>query len=126
LSQILRGQLSIANVDTSAIIDAALAQDTRLHAFVNDGDSQFVDIWRNINGTITIKASNGKPSRDMNLRIIVYFFADNLQIGTKEFRNIYCPAPNGYGPGKECWYENMSGPSLSGVTKISAESHKQS
>jgi hypothetical protein len=108
------------------VAGAALAQDSRLHAFVNDDDSQFIDIWRNPNATITIKTSNGKPSRDMNLRVIVYFFSEDTLIDTKEFRNIYCPAPNGYGPGKECWYENMPGPALSGVTKIAGETHKQS
>ena len=34
------------------------AQD-ELYAFVNDDDSQFVDIWLNQNGTVTMKASNG-------------------------------------------------------------------
>lgn len=102
------------------------AQDTRLYAFVNDDDSQFVDIWLNQNGTVTMKASNGKPNRYMDLRVKVYFFSGNHIIGDKEYHNIHCPAPNGYGPGKECWFENMPGPGLSGVTKISAESHKQS
>lgn len=102
------------------------AQDTRLHAFVNDDDSQFVDIWLNHNGTLTMKASNGKPNRYMDLRVKVYFFSGDNIIGNKEYSNIRCPPPNGYGPGKECWFENMPGPGLSGVTKLSAESHKQS
>ena len=68
-----------------------------------------------------MKASNGKPSRDMNLRVIVYFFSGDRILGNKEYRNIYCPAPNGYGPGKECWFEGMAGPGLTGVTRISAE-----
>ena len=99
--------------------------DTRLHAFVNDDDSQFVDIWRNENGTITMKVSNGKPSRDMNLQVTVYFLSGDHVIGEREYRNIYCPGPGSFG-GKECWYENMPGPQLIGVTKIAAESHKQS
>ncbi|RWP68167.1 hypothetical protein [Mesorhizobium sp.] len=101
------------------------AQDARLHAFVNDDDSQFVDIWLNQSGTVTIKASNGKPNRYMSIRVIVYFFS-GARVVSKEYQNINCVAPNGYGPGKECWFENMTGPGITGITKISAESHKQS
>jgi hypothetical protein len=102
------------------------AQDTRLHAFVNDDDSQFVDIWLNQNGTVTIKASNGKPNRYMSLQVKVRFFSGDNVIGDREYRNINCAAPNGYGPGKECWFENLPGTGLSGVTKITGETHKQS
>ena len=65
---------------------ASAAGDTSgIHAFFNDDKNQFVDLWLNNNGKITVKVSNGGPWRPMWVVLHATFLSGNQVIGRKDY-----------------------------------------
>lgn len=110
-----------------AFHSSSFAYDGLLHAFANDDQKQFVDVWLNRNSTITIKVSNGRPNRRMAITVTVRFHsALGVVLGSQNYP-VQCPAPSGGigARGKECWYENLPTPADMGpVFSLTLATHK--
>lgn len=104
---------------------AGFAHDTSgIHAFVNDDRNQFVDLWQNEKGTLTVKVSNGRPWRPMWVVVHVSYRSEsNQEIGRQDL-HVYCPSPNPGGHGAERWFEFPS-PALDGIHHIVLSSNKE-
>ena len=95
-----------------------------IHASVIDDSSQFVDLWLNTDGNITIKVSNGRPWRPMWVVAHANFFSGNESVGKQDY-HVYCPSPNPGGHGAETWFK-FGAPPISGeVTRIVLSSNKE-
>jgi hypothetical protein len=82
---------------------AGYAQETTgPHAFFNDDAHQFVDVWYNPNGKVTIKVSNGQRYRDMFVNATVDFILSGQVVKTEVYA-VMCRHAGG-GGGNEQWY----------------------
>jgi hypothetical protein len=109
---------------TSAMPMRAHAADTSgIHAFFNDDSSQFVDLWLNDNGHVTIKASNGRPWRPMWVVVHATFLSGSQVMGKKDY-HVYCGSPTPGGHGNEKWFV-YGNPGFSGVTAVSLSTNKE-
>lgn len=103
---------------------ASAAGDTSgIHAFFNDDKNQFVDLWLNNNGKITVKVSNGGPWRPMWVVLHATFLSGNQVIGRKDY-HVFCPSPNPGGHGGEKWFL-YGNPNFGSVTAVSISTNKE-
>lgn len=116
-----------AAVMTVALISPGLAQaqdQSGIHGFVNDDRNQFVDLWLNSDGGLTVKVSNGRPWRPMWVVVHVSFRSEaNQEIGRQDL-HVYCPSPNPGGRGAEKWF-HFPTPGFSGVHHLVLTSNKE-
>ncbi|MGO6690735.1 hypothetical protein ACCS54_07215 [Rhizobium johnstonii] len=114
--------LTCAALAAPAVVQA---HDTSgIHAFVNDDRNQFVDLWLNTDGGLTVKVSNGRPWRPMWVVVHVSYRSEtNQEIGRQDL-HVYCPSPNPGGHGAERWFE-FPPPAVSGVHHIALSSNKE-
>ncbi|MCS0463493.1 MULTISPECIES: hypothetical protein [Rhizobium] len=104
--------------------ERANAYDTSgVHAFFNDDKNQFVDLWLNNDGNVTIKASNGRPWRPMWVVAHANFMSGGQSVAKKDY-HVYCPSPNAGGKGAETWFKFV-GPGVSGIDKIGLSTNKE-
>jgi hypothetical protein len=94
-----------------------------IHAFFNDDRSQFVDLWLNDGGNVTVKVSNGRPWRPMWVVLHATFKSGDLVLGKKDY-HVYCESPNPGGHGKERWF-TYPNPGFAGVTSVSISTNKE-
>jgi hypothetical protein len=94
------------------------------HAFFNDDRSQFVDLWLNNDGNITIKASNGRPWRPMWVVVHAEFYGPNKLLLTRKDYHVYCQSPFPGGGGEENWFR-FKGPDIGGAEIISLSTEKE-
>ncbi|MGT2467454.1 hypothetical protein ACVOMV_25100 [Mesorhizobium atlanticum] len=86
------------------LIDKSFAYDTSgPHAFFNDDRNQFVDLWYNTNGHVTIKVSNGRPWRPMWVVAHTVFRSAGTVVANKDY-HVYCKSPNPGGGGGDNWF----------------------
>ncbi|WP_457578180.1 hypothetical protein [Ensifer adhaerens] len=95
-----------------------------IHAFVNDDRNQFVDLWQNDSGKLTVKVSNGRPWRPMWVVVHVSYRSESNQEIGKQDLHVYCPSPNPGGGGAERWFEFPSA-GIGGVHHIALSSNKE-
>jgi hypothetical protein len=108
----------------AAMTPQANAADTSgIHAFFNDDRNQFVDVWLNENGHVTIKASNGRPWRPMWVVVHATFLSGGQVVGKKDY-HVYCGSPTPGGGGNEKWFVYDS-PGFAGVTALSVTTNKE-
>ncbi|MDX0592442.1 hypothetical protein GOL39_28685 [Sinorhizobium medicae] len=72
-------------------------------AFFNDDKNQFVEVWHNTNGNVTVKVSNGRPWRPMWVVAHVVFRAGKDTVANADY-HVYCKSPNPGGGGEENWF----------------------
>jgi hypothetical protein len=95
---------------------------TGVHGFNEDDRSQFVDIWENNGGNITVKVSNGRPWVPMWVVMNVVYWSGNQVLARKDY-HVFCKSPRPGGHGEENWFEFPPvGPS---VTRIEVATHKE-
>jgi hypothetical protein len=113
-----------AAVAVSVQRPAYAAPDTSgIHAFFNDDRNQFVDFWRNSNGQVTIKVSNGRPWRPMWVVLHANFLSGGQIVGRKDY-HVYAPSPNPGASGAERWF-HFGDPGFAGVTAITVTTNKE-
>lgn len=94
-----------------------------LHAFFNDDRNQFVDLWLNDGGSVTVKVSNGRPWRPMWVVVHATFKAGDAVLGTKDY-HVFCESPNPGGHGQERWF-TFAGTPFIGATSVSITTNKE-
>lgn len=101
----------------------AFAQDlSGPHAFFNDDRNQFVDLWYNSNGHVTMKVSNGRPWRPMWV-VAHAVFKSGVTVTARKDYHVYCKSPNPGGPGQENWFV-YPGPGVS-ADSVSVTTNKE-
>jgi hypothetical protein len=94
-----------------------------IHAFFNDDRSQFVDLWLNVAGNVTVKVSNGRPWRPMWVVLHATFKSGDQVLGKKDY-HVYCESPIPGGHGYERWFK-FPNPGFVGVTSVSISTNKE-
>jgi hypothetical protein len=116
----------------TAGVTGAVAQDNRVHGFVQDDANQFVDSWINKNGALLIRVSNGRRGVPMKIDLKLEFWVGDAIAATKTYY-VDCPAPPDTFPaigvkGREKWFEKETlPPGVKGITitRITGSSQKR-
>lgn len=69
-------------------LQACAADTSGIHGFFNDDRNQFVDVWLNTSGTLTVKVSNGRPWRPMWVVMHVAFMSGGQVVGRKDYSRV--------------------------------------
>ncbi|TGS85774.1 hypothetical protein EN817_20800 [Mesorhizobium sp. M3A.F.Ca.ET.174.01.1.1] len=104
-------------------LQASAADTSGIHGFFNDDRNQFVDVWLNTSGALTVKVSNGRPWRPMWVVMHVAFMLGGQVVGRKDY-HVFCPSPVPGGHGNERWFK-YANPGFGGVTEISVTTNKE-
>ena len=115
---------TLMNIPNATLANVAQAQNTTgVYAFFPDDRNQFVEMWLNTDGNISVKVSNGRPWRPMWVVAHAQFYVGDQLIASRDF-HVYCRSPNPGGHGAEQWFK-FSGAGLAGVTRIYAHTNKE-
>lgn len=102
---------------------ASAADTSGIHGFFNDDRNQFVDVWLNTSGTLTVKVSNGRPWSPMWVVMHVVFLSGSQVLGKKDY-HVFCASSIPGGHGNERWFK-YGNPGFAGVTAISVTTNKE-
>lgn len=91
------------------------------HVFAEDDNHQFLDIWYNKTGKVTIKVSNGQKFKPMYVVAHVSFLSGGTVVANQDY-HAYCAAPD-VGGGKEQWLV-FAGPGVS-ADSLTAKTNKE-
>ena len=120
---LLAAVASAAAVFFLAPLQAHAADTSGIHGFFNDDRNQFVDVWLNISGALTVKVSNGRPWSPMWVVMHVAFMSGSQIVGRKDY-HVFCASSVPGGHGNERWFK-YANPGFGGVTAISVTTNKE-